>query len=477
MRKRSVAVGAILALFILTMPAVADVGRDVSDIREQVAKQDATVQTLQDQISMLLDRVKQLEEDNQQTRAYAQSLEKQLRKGGSSSGAINPGVAASECASTSCRTFLNDIGTMKVGLMATSVIGHVESGEGNEDDVASGSVNLYLEGPIADNAVFHLNLEGIGGNWDSSLASLGGLNADAGSLQSSDGVDRLQIREAKVQAAFFEEKLTAYIGKIDPTAYFDGNEAANDENSQFLAGALVNNPTFTGIIDGGYVPGFGMYYDCEELLPGLVLGVGVFSRDNSGESIFDNLMGIFEVDYATDLIGLPGNYRAYTYVAASEGAPDPNTGDDDAFDDDAGMGFGLSFDQKITNRIMVFGRFGYNGNDLASGHRLSTASAQTPLVNDALSFGLQIEDPLKDLGMKRANDVFGAGYTQLSLFDLSTDADEASAENEYLVELYYRWQLNGQIAISPFIQFVKQVGGDKDRDLSTIFGVRSSLEF
>ena len=451
---------------------------EVSGIKNRISaleKNDQEIEDLKQLVGTLTDRINKLEEENRATRVYAQELEAELQvvtapvEKQSLPAPTVPSVPT-RCASTSCRTFLSDIGNMQIGMAATGVLGHVESAEGDENDLASGSVNMYLETPLAANAVFHLNLEGIGGNWDVGRGSLTALNADSGSLQSSDGIDRVQIREAKIQASFWDNALTAYAGKIDPTAYFDGNEGANDETSQFLAGALVNNETFVGTFPGGYVPGAGIYYDLGDYMDGAVVGTGLFSRDNSGNHIFDNLVWVTEIDYACDIAGLPGNYRVYGYCAGQEGGPGGN--DDNGIDDDLGVGFGISIDQKIAEDILLFGRFGYNGNDVAAGDLRTN-----PIANDAVSFGIQFENPFLTAGLDRPGDVLSVGYAQHALFDLATDTTEVGSDYEQLIETYYRYQINGQVAVSPFYQFTRQTGGDDNGDRIHIIGMRSSVEF
>jgi hypothetical protein len=440
---------------------------------QQIARaleDDADIESLKQMVLKLVERVNELEKKNEKVEQYAESLEARLNQDAAfqkeyAVGAPVVSSAATSCASTSCHTFLDDMGALQIGVAATGVIGHLESGEGKENDMASGSFNIYLEGPIASNAVFHLNVEGIGGNWDTGRTLLTSLNADSGSLQSDDGIDRLQIREAKVQAAFFDERLTAYIGKIDPTAYFDGNEGANDETAQFLAGALVNNETFTGTFPGGYVPGVGMYYDLSDVVPGVVIGTGLFSRDNSANHIFDNLVWVNEIDYALELAGQPGNYRVYGYVAGQESAAS-------GVDDDENLGFGVSVDQKLTDSLLLFGRFGLNGNDLSAGDLHAN-----PIMNTAFSLGMQLENPFLFAGWDRPGDALGLGYAQHKLFDDPTNTDEIGAEYERLIETYYRYQLNGQISFSPFYQYARNAGGDTKGDRLHIMGIRSSVEF
>ncbi len=89
------------------------------------------------------------------------------------------------------------------------------------------------------------------GSWsngldDSSIGSVFGSNADAGGYRSFD------LTELYYEQSLLNERLIFRIGKLDLTngftcqgcpVAFDNNAFANDETSQFLNGAMVNNPT------------------------------------------------------------------------------------------------------------------------------------------------------------------------------------------------------------------------------------------
>jgi hypothetical protein len=295
-----------------------------------------------------------------------------------------------------------------------------------------------------------------------------------------------------VEAKFLDDKLLTYIGKIDPTVYFDRNKVANDEETQFLAYGLAYNPAFTSVFGMGYVPGIGAQYSLDDCIEGLTLGAAAISRDNSGDRIFDSLMAILEADYATDILGRDGNYRTYGYVAGLKATNASN--DDDNFKE-SGFGFGFSADQYISERISLFGRCGLNSNDLAAGDwsrgtvlGAGDSVTRNPLIERTWSFGGQVENPLLDLGVDRPDDVFGAGFLVTRIYDIPYDNwyDDDDGEpsygckpfDEYLTELYYSIQLNPYIAVSPFIQFIKQIGGEPNRDnINTIMGARSHITF
>ena len=52
----------------------------------------------------------------------------------------------------------------------------------------------------------------------------------------------MNLREAWLRTELFSQKLALTAGRLDLTNYFDRNAAANDETTQFISDALVNNP-------------------------------------------------------------------------------------------------------------------------------------------------------------------------------------------------------------------------------------------
>ena len=66
------------------------------------------------------------------------------------------------------------------------------------------------------------------------------MNTDAETLGGQD--EKLTAREVWLGLRFINDRLDFFVGKLDSTNYFDRNVFANDETSQFLNAALVNNP-------------------------------------------------------------------------------------------------------------------------------------------------------------------------------------------------------------------------------------------
>jgi carbohydrate-selective porin OprB len=115
---------------------------------------------------------------------------------------------------------------------------------GNEDnpageDVIDGSISADLEISallFEYGEAFMLIEAGAGeGLQDDEIVSFWGVNDDAG-----DSNSRLEVTEAWYEHRFLDTRLIFTVGKVNLTNYFDGNEVANDETTQFLATGFVN---------------------------------------------------------------------------------------------------------------------------------------------------------------------------------------------------------------------------------------------
>jgi len=319
-----------------------------------------------------------------------------------------------------------------VGASGTGIFQQIlNDGEGRHSS-AEGSLDLLFIGKPLTYMTFFVDLESIGGNGpDEFIGSLSGLNGDSGSFQDSDGVDRVSVREAWLQTELLKQHVRLVIGKIDLTNYFDSNAVANDETTQFITGAFVNNRTLEVPENG---PGIASFYDTRR---GLFLGLGLQSADNSGSDIVDGLYGIGEIGMRTHyLFGLDGTYRLWTKI---NGGRDYN------------KGLGINVDQHLTAKLVAFARYGINETDGAD-------------VKSAWSTGLELRHPF----LSRVNDstAFAFGHTE------SVDGME-----EQVTEAYYKFAFNDHFAITPLFQAVFDPVGLDDSNVVALFGVRTQIEF
>ncbi len=319
-----------------------------------------------------------------------------------------------------------------VGASGTGIFQQIlNNGEGQRSS-AEGSLDLLFIGKPLTYMTFFVDLEAIGGNGpDEFIGSLSGLNDDSGSFQDNDGVDRVSVREAWLQTELLKQHVRLAIGKIDLTNYFDSNGVANDETTQFITSAFVNNRTLETPENG---PGVASFYDTRR---GWFFGLGLQSTDNSGSDIVDGLYGIGEVGMRSRyLFGLEGTYRLWAKI---NGERNEN------------KGFGMSIDQHLSAKLVAFARYGVNETDGAE-------------VKGAWSTGLELRHPL----LSRVDDstAFAFGHTE------SVDGN-----NEQVTEVYYKFAFNDHFAITPLFQTVFDPVGLEDSDVVVLGGIRTQLEF
>jgi hypothetical protein len=200
-------------------------------------------------------------------------------------------------------------------------------------------------------------------------------------------------------------------GRLDLTNYFDRNAAANDETSQFLSDALVNNPAL-GLATNG--SGFAAVFDPKI---GLNFKIGLQQSNPDATNLSDSLYSLAEVGYLARLPGMgEGNYR-FWYRVAKTGDRKPTA-------------YGVSLDQKLASRVTLFGRYG-------NGHVPSAGEGETAfsLGQHFWSSGLQFAN---GLGFY-PGDTWGLGYAQSRV---------VAGDKEHLTEGYYNFQLAEKLKLS-----------------------------
>ena len=337
---------------------------------------------------------------------------------------------------------------LEISLGATSVVQGTD-GNGNDSTDASYSVDLEITSKIGENGTALLYLEGgEGSGVTDELEGFNGYNADA----TGDDAD-LQISEIWYEHSFKEGKVVATFGKMDVTRWFDANEVANDETSQFLADVFVNN---IAVEFPDYAYGTRVTISPNEMFD---ISFGALEADSDYEDIFDENFLIAELGIKPKILCRQGNYRIYGWT---------NSGDKEDFDDpdefqDDGYGVGISMDQEITDAITAFARIGWQNDDVYA-------------VEYAGSFGFQVAGSL----WGRDEDMFGLGYARSEIGEDYRDSLRAdgmrTAPAEQSIEAYYSFKVNDHISLSPDVQYAKDMEG-KDVDSVFIFGLRAQLDF
>ncbi|MFC1536702.1 carbohydrate porin [Pseudomonadota bacterium] len=319
--------------------------------------------------------------------------------------------------------------TLEAGL---TIVGQQASKQNNtiNRDVI-GSIDLVLDADIGPGTL-HLYGEASTTPTTSASSVIAGSNADAGTAVDRNGKGRFQLSE--IAYGFDVDALNISIGVHDLTGFTDATAVSNDEGSQFLADALVNNPA---IAFPDYTPSLVFSYGGEDAVNATLLvanayGLGDnpnvsygelfrFGRDrNSGlkKGIF--ALGEVRIPNSVDLT-LGGWVRTSELPQHLGGANKSST-----------FGIYADADGRLDENTLWSARLGWN-----SGKATDEVTTHASLaVEHAYT-----EDHVIALG--------------LAWSGLSSDfkATFTNAANPVVAELYYRWQINEHVAISPDIQY------------------------
>ncbi|MFA6358021.1 MAG: carbohydrate porin [Candidatus Omnitrophota bacterium] len=329
------------------------------------------------------------------------------------------------------------------------------------DGLYSADVTLAKEFKEVNGRAF-LHLEaGQGAGLEDNLTLYSNVNRDAG-----DSEARVEVTELWYEQNLFKNKAAVTFGKLDPTAYFDQNEVANDETTQFL-GRIFRNSSTVEFPDNN--AGIRLAYMPTEWLE---LGYGMFNAKGSWDKIGDNLFNIGQVSFKTNFLSLPGNYRFYGWA---NNANHTKWLDSDKTRETA-YGFGLSFDQKANDIVTLFFRYGWQ-NPKVYNPELTATDGSYYSLEQSWSTGFQVEG--KPWG--REKDIFAFAVGQVMPSDDYKKANDGFlAKPEGHLEAYYRVHINDHLSISPDFQYIwNPFGKDVIGDTSPVFvgGMRAQVDF
>jgi len=314
------------------------------------------------------------------------------------------------------------------------------------------SIYMLVEGGWPD-------AEGVDG---SSVGSAFGVNADA------IGNEAILVKELYYQGPVFSDVLTMMVGKIDFTGVFDASAYADDECTQFLNAAFVDDTT---IPFPDYSLGVVLNWDITDTwyLMGGVADAQADGRETGFRTTFhdeDYLFYALETGITPELNSangaMPGAYRVGMWVDGQDKARFSNGKN---YRDDIGVY--VSCDQMLykensnpedSQGLGVFGRFGYANSDL------------NPIGN-FWSLGLQYQGLLDG----RDDDVLGVGFAQGIFSDYAGAGYTENHENA--LEVYYNAQVTPWLSLSPSIQHISNTGGDETVKDAVLFGLRAQVTF
>lgn len=294
----------------------------------------------------------------------------------------------------------------------------------------SGSIDLFAYSSLGENGLILVDIEAISGDaLGDYIQSASGLNADAGSYQASDGIDRLNILEVWMEYAFLDNTVSVTAGKIDLTNYFDVNGVANDETSQFMSDAFVNNaslPVYTN------APGMRVHANLSNTGH---ISYGLSKVENSMDSLMHGLMHIAEAGLRfAGGTAWEGEVNATLYKRPEAG----------------GTGMGLSYTQQAGNYLRIFGRIGYNTKSLAAFHG----------ITESYSGGIEF-----------STNAGSRDITTGLAYGRHVSPDQ---QKEQLAEFYLRGMMNEWMYVSPFVQWVAPMYETGSKGIG---GVRFNFNF
>jgi len=301
----------------------------------------------------------------------------------------------------------------------------------------TGSADLVIDADLGPGSL-HIYIEGSSTSDVSAASIIDGANADAGTAVNSSGRGRLQFSEIAYGLELGRLKLS--VGVLDLAAFADATSVANDEGEQFLADALVNNPT---IAFPDYTPSIILNEGDGEGVGGtLLLANGYGLGDNSSASYRDlfsfgrdrssglkkGLFALAELRIPTETGLTMGGWLRSSELPRHLGGANKS------------RAFGLygCADGAFDELTRWSARAGWNN-----------AKATDEVVSH-VSFAIEhsyTEDHVIALGT--------------AINGLSSDFKRtyANAANPFMAEIYYRWQINEFIGISPDIQYWHNTNG------------------
>ena len=297
-------------------------------------------------------------------------------------------------------------------------------------------------------------------------------------------------------------RLTFTLGRLSPTDMFDNNAYAQDGHSQFLNWAMITNLSWDFPADSvGYTTGLVV----ELNQPRWAVRYGFFqvpkmqnaftADDNilmippsGGDGPFFRAWGMateFERRYAdahSGAIRVLGwvnrantiGYREATPLLKANG-PGADLSSARAYR--RKYGFGLNWEQKITDDVGVFSRLGWNNGQV-----------QGWMYNDSnwtASLGVSV----KGTSWRRTSDTFGLAYVVSGASRSNQEFLEAGGSDilegdgaltygsEKVIEAYYNFAIWKSVHVTPDYEFVDNPAFNRDRGPVSVFGARLHWQF
>jgi hypothetical protein len=450
---------AVLLMFlsILSFPASL-LAKDMSDTMDEIKQLRETTRTL-------IRRIETLEKEVARYKNTVTDVEEAKRQQESLKEAMGE-----------IRKIKDALGHLEISGGVTSVIQGTSGNDEGDATAAAFTIDLNLATHFGSYGSLYVHLEGGDGDGiQEHVPSFSIPNYDAYDTKNDDDQSGVTISEVFYEFSFFDDKLGFDIGKMDISVLFDENEVAGDETTQFLSNIFVKSMGMTiPEPDNFYCPAFMIHYAPMDLLEFRFIGASV--KADNWDDLFSHshrFMAL-QANFRPEIMGRHGNYRFYVWrdnrrhlnnnnVAAAPGRYNYSVADRDQ------NGWGLSFDQEITDTIRAFARYSQTEDDIA---RYDEDEWEIIPFDKTWSIGADFSGKM----WNRKDDVLGIAFGQTILTDDYEKANNHTGDESYF-EAYYRLALHERFSVSPDFQWIKNAGGNSRADDIYIFGIRGQLDF
>ncbi len=326
---------------------------------------------------------------------------------------------------------------------------------GNPDGAGFAADLEFSFEPI-ENGEFFLRLHaGEGDGADRQLEEAGALFADLNTINDDNpGDGGFDLLECFYTHRFLDERFFFSIGKTEPVVFIDDNAFANDEVGQFVGKPFVNDPVLDSEDEFGPLAAFGFWpSDCFSLVALIQSSSHSLAAQDQQKDVWDDIFEkpLFagQLTYSPAFQKLQGTYRLYGWVQTYDHPEVTGNGTDE------GWGLGLSCDQQISEKVGLFGRFGYHNDEVYE-------------VPWFYSLGTAITGLIPS----REEDEIGFGFAGLKAND-----DLPDDGTEFHLEGYYKSVLSEYLALTLDLQYVVNPLGDSSNDDVFAGMVRGEFSF
>ncbi len=332
--------------------------------------------------------------------------------------------------------------------------GNKNSIDGTNDRTAlSLTVDLGLNARLSEHHRLYIDMEaGIGDGGNDRVGGVGAtstVNYDP--YNTTGATTNLALSTIYWSGEFLDQRLVVSAGKMDPNGFWDENNYANDETSQFVTGMFVRGAgTLHPEAQNYYAPSLAVQYAVNDYID-----LAWVANSSDFNDIFVNIENVAQLTLKPQLIeGLEGNYRFF-YMNDGRVYNDIVSGQRKN-----GNSGGVSFDQQITDNIALFGRY-----------ELIDKNVSFSGGNNVESFwsgGVDLAGAL----WGRPRDNIGIAYGSLSY-----NKRLVKQKNEDHFEAYYNAAIFDRLHISPHYQYIHNIKGVAAYRSVSVFGFRSQFDF